>query len=164
LLGKKADLVATAFEGVFGINRGLPLPNRPGFLQISPKQLRKNTCMRAIANSTDPNYPALVYKARPLQGIWATAPYLHNGSVASLYELLLPATERMQSFYTGTRAFDPKKVGYETAKSSDNSVEFSTHDKDGNPIEGNSNAGHDYGNAGLSDEERSALIEYMKSL
>ena len=52
--------------------------------------------------------PRLAYKARPLNGIWATAPFLHNGSVANLYELLLPADQRMKSFYLGSIEFDPK--------------------------------------------------------
>ena len=56
----------------------------------------------------------LVYKATPLAGVWATAPYLHNGSVPSLYELLLPPEERAKSFYLGDREFDPKKAGYKT--------------------------------------------------
>ncbi len=53
----------------------------------------------------------LKYKARELSGIWATAPYLHNGSVPSLYELLLPADQRSKRFYVGNAEFDPKHVG-----------------------------------------------------
>jgi hypothetical protein len=45
----------------------------------------------------------LVYRARPLAGMWATPPFLHNGSVPSLYELLLPASQRSKQFYTGDR-------------------------------------------------------------
>ena len=51
------------------------------------------------------------YKARPLNGIWATAPYLHNGSVPNLDALLRPAKDRPTSFSIGTRTFDPEKVG-----------------------------------------------------
>ena len=54
------------------------------------------------------------YESRVLYGIWATAPFLHNGSVASLWELLLPAKQRMASFKVGSRKFDPKNVGYVT--------------------------------------------------
>jgi len=63
----------------------------------------------------------LVYKARPLNGIWATAPYLHNGSVPNLYELFLPSCSnseiaagkkcRSNRFTVGSREFDPEKVG-----------------------------------------------------
>jgi len=52
------------------------------------------------------------YRARPLNGVWATAPYLHNGSVPSLYWMLTPAAERPTQFCIGSRDFDPQQVGY----------------------------------------------------
>ena len=52
------------------------------------------------------------YKPRPLEGVWATPPFLHNGSIPNLYELLSPAYERSRSFFVGRREFDPVKVGY----------------------------------------------------
>ena len=55
-----------------------------------------------------------VYKARPLNGIWATAPFLHNGSVPTMYDLLLPVAERPKTFYLGSREYDPEKMGYRT--------------------------------------------------
>ena len=61
--------------------------------------------------------PAPAYEARVLHGIWATAPYLHNGSVPSLWELLKPAKERKPTFKVGSRVFDPKNVGYDTEQS-----------------------------------------------
>jgi hypothetical protein len=106
----------------------------------------------------------LAYKGRPLTGIWATPPYLHNGSVPTLYDLLLPPEDRPKSFYLGSREFDPIKVGYVTAQSADNSFLFRTRFDDGRIIDGNSNAGHDYGNATLSDPDRKALVEYLKGL
>ena len=54
----------------------------------------------------------LAYKARPLNGIWTGAPYLHNGSVPNLYELLLPAADRSKTFYLGSWEYDPVTVGY----------------------------------------------------
>jgi hypothetical protein len=99
----------------------------------------------------------LTYKARPLTGIWATAPYLHNGSVPTLHDLLLPPERRPTSFYLGASEFDPVKVGFTTGKSADNSFEFRTDRP------GNSNAGHLWG-TGLDELDRSALIEYLKSL
>jgi hypothetical protein len=117
--------------------------------------------------------PVLAYKGRPLTGVWATPPFLHNGSVPTLYDLLLPPSQRPSSFPVGTREFDPEKVGYVTDKSSDkyqtqrsrqeNSFVFRATGADGKVIPGNSNAGHDYGNAALTDEERWALVEYMKA-
>jgi hypothetical protein len=51
------------------------------------------------------------YKARPLNGVWASASYLHNGSVVNIYELLLPQEERQTKFNLGCRQFDPVRVG-----------------------------------------------------
>jgi hypothetical protein len=106
----------------------------------------------------------LGYKARPLTGIWATAPYLHNGSVPTLYDLLLPPEERPASFWLGSREYDPVKVGYVGGPSEENTFEFNTRDSLGRPIPGNANTGHDYDNASFTDEERRALVEYMKTL
>lgn len=99
------------------------------------------------------------YKARPLNGIWATAPYLHNGSVRTMRELLRPAEQREQSFRVGSRRFDPVDMGFV--------------DEGGSVLDttrpGNANTGHDgpiYGNAVLADdpERMDALIEYLKTL
>lgn len=101
------------------------------------------------------------YKGRPLNGIWATAPYLHNGSVPSLDALLRPATERPKSFSVGSRQFDPVKVGFK-----EDAAGFFTYrvvDSSGTPVPGNSNDGHEFG-AELSDDERAQLLEYLKSL
>jgi mono/diheme cytochrome c family protein len=106
----------------------------------------------------------LGYKARPLTGIWATAPYLHNGSVPTLYDLLLPPDKRPELFWIGSREFDPAKVGFVTAPSAENSFLFRTRDVDGRMIDGNSNVGHDYGSAQLTEDDRQALIAYLKTL
>ena len=107
----------------------------------------------------------LAYKGRPLMGVWATAPYLHNGSVPSLFDLLLPPARRPTAFTTGTREFDPVRVGYVIDPAAhDNSFTFRTADAAGLPLSGNGNGGHDYGNAALNDEQRWALVEYMKAV
>jgi hypothetical protein len=121
---------------------------------VDQKKNRADACMSFKDNPADPK---MVYKGRPLQGIWATAPYLHNGSVPNLWEILLPPAQRSKTFYLGTREFDPKNVGYEMAQSADNSFRFDTS------LPGNSNTGHDYGNDNLSDADRWALVEYMKT-
>jgi hypothetical protein len=112
----------------------------------------------------------LAYRARPLGGLWATPPFLHNGSVPSLYQMLLPADQRDKTFYVGSREFDPKNVGYSTAKF-DSAFEFRT-DQPNDPHPGNSNAGHEFRNTPgkgvigreFTDEERWAIIEYLKTL
>jgi hypothetical protein len=105
--------------------------------------------------------PVAKYKARPLDGIWATAPYLHNGSVPTLDALLRPAAQRPKSFSIGVRTFDPVRVGYLTDVPG--FPKFNVSEENGTPIPGNSNAGHEDG-ANLSEEERSQLIEYLKTL
>ena len=105
----------------------------------------------------------LAYKARPLTGIWATAPYLHNGSVPTLYDLLLPPNQRPKTFFTGTREFDPVKIGYVTTPSADNDFLFETRAASGESILGNSNSGHEFGTT-LNEDQRKMLIEYLKTL
>ena len=134
-----------------------PAPDASQPLRDDARAARFKRCM------TDTN-PVLAYKGRPLTGIWATPPYLHNGSVPTLYDLLLPPGERPASFYLGSREFDPDKVGYVTAQSADNNFLYRTRDEAGRFIDGNSNAGHDYGNATFTEEQRRALVEYMKGL
>ena len=96
------------------------------------------------------------YLARPLKGIWATAPYLHNGSVATLDDLLKPASQRLAKFPVGQREFDPVRVGYVTEVSEPQWVFDTT-------IPGNENVGHEFG-ADLPAVSRQELIEYMKTL
>jgi hypothetical protein len=79
--------------------------------------------------------------------------------VPTLYDLLLPAKERPQSFSLGTREYDPVKVGYVSSPSaSGNGFTFDT------TLRGNSNIGHDYRVGELTEEQRRALVEYMKTL
>ena len=83
------------------------------------------------------------YKARPLAGIWATPPFLHNGSVPNLYQLLLPADKRDAKFLVGTKDFDARNVGYVLNPLTDRGFVFDT------AIPGNSNRGHEFrGTAG----------------
>ena len=51
------------------------------------------------------------YKPRPLAGIWATAPFLHNGSVPTIYDLLSPVADRPKTFRVGSREYDTEKLG-----------------------------------------------------
>lgn len=95
------------------------------------------------------------YKARPLDGIWASAPYLHNGSVPSLEALLRPAAERPSRFEVGRGEFDPVAVGL--APPEQGGWTYDTR------LPGNGNGGHEYGTA-LDDARRRDLIEYLKSL
>jgi hypothetical protein len=95
----------------------------------------------------------LRYKSRPLNGIWSTAPYLHNGSVLNLRELLTPPGSRRTRFNVGTTEFDPESLGYVNG----GPFEFDT------TLPGNCNQGHEYGTT-LSDEKKKQLIEFIKTL
>ena len=105
--------------------------------------------------AADPTADLMSYKARPLNGIWATAPYLHNGSVPTIHDLLLPAASRPKKFSVGRREYDPRKVGYV----SDGQIPFVIDTS----VTGNGNGGHEYG-VTLSDADRWALVEYLKTL
>lgn len=122
------------------------------------------------------------YKPRPLEGVWATPPFLHNGSVPNLYQMLLPPERRDKKFFVGRRDFDTKQVGYYTlpdAQGDDDGFWLDTS------IPGNHNTGHGFaadadswrrhmedpkanplpqGVIGpeLSEDERLALVEYLK--
>lgn len=137
------------------------------------------------------------YKARPLNGIWATAPYLHNGSVPNLYELFLSSCSddeiaagkacRSNRFTLGSREFDPGKVGLV----SKNKAEYPGLFEFDTSLPANSNAGHEYAvgvtavikvdSSGkairkvdgsfdlewlppINDQQRLALVEYLKTL
>jgi hypothetical protein len=141
----------------------------------------KNPPVDAKKPQADEN---LSYRARPLNGVWATAPYLHNGSVPSLWWMLMPQARRPKQFCMGFRDFDPQQVGFrvevnEAASCKSGETPFSTTNPDGSPRHGNSNLGHSLeakpgegahdhksGVIGrlLSDEERLNLIEYLKTL
>lgn len=141
-----ASLVVT--NEVIGVILGSPWPAPPD--ELSKVTIGDTRATRAL---TRPQY-----KARPLNGVWATAPYLHNGSVPNLTELLKPAAQRMKKFSVGTLGYDPVNVGFRT-----DAPGFPEFDTSGTA---SSNVGHEgsqYGTT-LSDEEKKQLIEYMKSL
>jgi hypothetical protein len=152
LIAKWKQILELAAEIFLNIpNPPKVITSAPGGL-VSPLTNRLNQCYKM-------NSPLFAYKARPLDGIWATAPYLHNGSVPTLYDLLLPAAERPKSFNVGTREYDPAKVGYVSAPTAPgNGFTFDTTKR------GNSNVGHDYQVGTLTEEQRLALVEYMKTL
>jgi cytochrome c5 len=117
--------------------------------------------------------PLPQYKARPLAGIWAAGPFLHNGSVPTIYQLLLPADQRDKQFFVGTRDFDPVNLGLSTRPTGKGGFWLDTS------ITGNANVGHEfrkgyipwkqgsppqYGVIGpeWTDDERREIIEYLK--
>jgi mono/diheme cytochrome c family protein len=106
------------------------------------------------------------YKANVLHGIWAQAPYLHNGSVPTLWHLLRPA-ERPATFIRGNINYDEALVGFvwDEAPALDeygdgDAVHYAEHETH---LRGNSNQGHTFGSQ-WSDDQVRAVIEYMKTL
>ncbi|WP_018013895.1 di-heme-cytochrome C peroxidase [Teredinibacter turnerae] len=117
----------------------------------APDDLRQ---LDFLASDAFPTY-LRAYKGRPLNGIWATAPYLHNGSVPNLYELFLPQCDseallagevtpgetcRSVEFTVGSREFDPDKVGYVQRSAAEYPGLFVFNTR----LPSNSNAGHEY--------------------
>jgi hypothetical protein len=106
------------------------------------------------------------YVSPPLDGVWLRAPYLHNGSVPTLRDLLKAPSERPVAFHRGYDVFDPVNVGFaEPAEerigpngiTKDRYFLFDTRQR------GNGKGGHTYG-VELSEEDKNKLIEYMKTL
>lgn len=118
----------------------------PEFLQLFPRKIKQ---------------PQPEYEARVLQGIWAAAPYLHNGSVPTLQDLLSPVANRPPAFPIGPE-YDPDAVGLARKQASGTFILQTTDDCD-NPGSGNSRCGHLFGTT-LSPPEKQALLEYLKSL
>ncbi len=94
-----------------------------------------------------------------LEGIWAAAPYLHNGSVPTLAELLKPPAQRKTTFSLGAK-YDIENLGL--AETQDPSIPPRTVTGCDKLNSGNSNCGHDFG-TGLSDPDKKALLEYLKT-
>jgi hypothetical protein len=100
------------------------------------------------------------YANHPLDGIWARAPYLHNGSVPTLRDLLEPPANRPQEFFRGSDVFDQRRVGFVFDVERANGRVFTKFDT---RLRGNGNGGHVYGTA-LSSQDKAALVEYLKRL
>ena len=104
------------------------------------------------------------YANMPLDGIWLRAPYLHNGSVPNMRELLKPAEERTRSrvFYRGNDVYDQANMGFDSDVPEANGKKFFKYDLN---VRGNSDRGHTgpkYGTS-LSAADKDALIEYLKT-
>ena len=103
------------------------------------------------------------YLAQPLDGIWLTAPYLHNGSVPTLDDLLKPPQERPKAFIRGGEVIDLRRGGYISPSCRPGHYEVDGLFCYDTSLPGNSNGGHDYGTS-LSPEDRAALVHYLLSL
>src|SRR5262249_31378209 len=118
-----ADMLATTVKGALLAQKG-EIVKQIGRIVISPNVPVTRGFGEAdrLQNCYAANSPLMAYKARPLDGIWATAPYLHNGSVPNLNALLTPPAQRPSEFYVGTRVYDPVNVGYRTDQAAPGNV------------------------------------------
>ena len=98
------------------------------------------------------------YANQPLDGIWARAPYLHNGSVPTLRDLLEPPERRPAVFYRGYDVFDQQNVGFVATIPEAKGRSFFRYDTS---VPGNGNGGHVYGTT-LPDADKQAIVEYLK--
>lgn len=100
------------------------------------------------------------YVANELTGLWLRGPYLHNGSVPTLRDLLTPPDQRAKQFYRGYDLIDAANGGYVSQAGTPAQRYGTLYDT---MIPGNSNAGHLYG-TGLSEQDKQRLLAYLKTL
>ncbi|GJE43562.1 di-heme-cytochrome C peroxidase [Methylobacterium soli] len=132
--------------------------NRPSSIAAAGERSSMEAPSPRAAGAPPPMHGA--YESRVLEGIWATAPYLHNGSVPTLADLLKPAAERPAEFKIGP-AYDLVNIGLAKDQLGLNSTIVTTGCNDRNS--GNSRCGHEFGTQ-LSPSEKKAILEYLKTL
>lgn len=119
----------------------------------------KPTTENETLRSPDPRSPPCelldCLKASPLLGAWATGPFLHNGSVPTIYELLSAPDQRRAVFWTGDIHLDPERLGF-VSDEAPGLFRYDTQEQ------GNANTGHVFPRDGYSEQERMAVIEYLK--
>lgn len=178
------DSVKNAFVKKYNISPGLV--DEWSHVDIRGREMFRGTIdgEDRFADSDDLDYttikPGRGYQAKSLAGVWATAPYLHNGSVPSIYEMLLPTAKRSDKFLMGKTEYDFKNLGFIKSsgkftenKSNKDEYEFTKKVCKDSPAEcfdtnlyGNSNRGHEpamYGGE-LTKEQKYDLIEFLKVL
>ncbi len=102
------------------------------------------------------------YANMPLDGLWLRAPYLHNGSVPTVWDLLQPAEQRTATFYRGNDLYHPSRLGFVWDQSAEGERQYFLFDTS---LPGNGNQGHEgeaYGTQ-LPDADKWALVEYLKT-
>jgi mono/diheme cytochrome c family protein len=99
------------------------------------------------------------YVAQTLDGLWMRGPYLHNGSVPSVGELMKPPAQRAVTFYRGNNLLNRQDLGFVSDLAQEKGLHFALFDT---RQTGNSNAGHQYGTE-LSDQDKKAILEYLKT-
>jgi hypothetical protein len=150
---------------------GQPRANKPILPnEIKTDRERMDTWTQAAADEANNRVKAMGitrpnmvkqegYQGMPLDGLWMRAPYLHNGSVPTLRDLLDPEDKRPKTFYRGNDIFDPLNVGFITNLPAAKHLGWLHNTSE----RGNGNQGHSYG-TDLSPADKNALLEYLKTL
>jgi mono/diheme cytochrome c family protein len=156
-----------------GFRKGKTDAGRVGFVvpieEVATDPYRLNSYTEAFAANQYGLYPDSQYRfthfrktngyaSHPLDGIWLRGPYLHNGSVPTLRDLLEPPERRPKVFYRGYDVFDQRNVGFISSVAHEGGLQFSKYDT---AQPGNGNGGHLYGTT-LPDADKAALVEYLK--
>lgn len=161
LFGGRTEVPAAAF---FGTMVGAVTRSGLGALGLTPQETLAYHGFRfspprapGAAPEPWPTDPArfAALKAGPLAGLWATGPFLHNGSVPTLDDLLRPPAERPAVFWTGAREIDAVKVGF-VSDEAPGLFRFDTR------LPGNGNGGHAFPATPFTPAQRAAVIEYLK--
>ncbi|WP_448188583.1 di-heme-cytochrome C peroxidase [Azospirillum sp. sgz301742] len=162
-LAKDADsLTETLNAREYLKNKGIDTQSLAGLMK-APKTAGSSALAAAPSAASsicDTGYNPPCYESRVLRGIWAAAPYLHNGSVPTLWDLLMPAAQRPATFEVGAD-YDVVNVGLAKTQTGLKSVTQTTGCTDAKS--GNSRCGHEFGTT-LSNEDKWALVEFLKGL
>jgi len=167
--GSSSPMLGTAVEPGAAAGTSAPidasqlppvLQDLPGAFQVPDAVVTPAVRLQLGLDAGSPAAPKGAYESRVLHGIWAAAPYLHNGSVASLAELLKPSAQRQKQFLVGGD-YDLEAIGLASNQAQPEYVRETTGCDDLNS--GNSRCGHEFG-TGLLDTEKRALLEYLKTL
>lgn len=132
---------------------------------LARTELAKGLAQEAAPRPAAPGDGPFKYEARVLRGIWAAAPYLHNGSVPTLADLLEPADRRPAAFAVGPE-YDPERVGLAAVQAPASRVMQTTtceEQKTTGWASGNGRCGHEYG-LQMTPAQKRALLEYLKTL
>lgn len=171
----RTAVVSTILQELVSVVTGKPGDSSPVATAVEPitvaapagaaaqmKAIAARPLVQAIAQQYDgaQDGTKYAYEARVLNGIWATAPYLHNGSVPTLADLLKPAAQRPTAFAVGPE-YDPKAVGLAPVQTRFPGQRQTTGCEDRNS--GNSRCGHEYG-IELTPDQKAALLEFLKTL
>ncbi|WNV04662.1 di-heme-cytochrome C peroxidase [Candidatus Methylospira mobilis] len=128
--------------------------------RFTPDQKEVCDFTKATPGSTSPGVNTI--KAGPLLGIWATGPFLHNGSVPNIYELLSAPAERSRKFWVGSHELDTVNLGFVSGKQGNEKESVKLFEFD-TSIAGNSNSGHVYPKTrAYTHQEKMDIIEYLK--